>query len=110
MITVDTTDAVRLGNWWADVLGGRIVAENDGWFVIVSLGEGSPALVFQKVDDPTPGKNRIHLDLQTADMKAEVAKLTAAGATLVEERSMGDGLVWTTLADPDGNEFCVATH
>ena len=28
---------------------------------------------------------------------------------LVAERSMGDGFAWTTLADPDGNQFCVAS-
>jgi drug/metabolite transporter (DMT)-like permease len=33
------------------------------------------------------------------------------GATVLGERG-GDaeGLVWTTLTDPEGNEFCVAEH
>ncbi|MBM7369479.1 VOC family protein [Gordonia hydrophobica] len=110
MITTDTLDARRLGTWWADALGGTVVEENDGWFVVVALGEGRPLLAFQKVDDPTSGKNRLHLDLQADDRTAAVADLVAAGATVIEERSMGDGFVWTTLADPDGNEFCVATH
>lgn len=110
MITMDTTDASRLGTWWAGVLDGTVVEENGGWFVVVSLGERRPLMAFQQVDDPTPGKNRLHLDLQADDMSVAVADLVSAGATVVEERSMDNGFVWTTLADPDGNEFCVASH
>ncbi len=107
MITIDTTDPLPLANWWATQTGGAIVEENDGWFVIVSTGEGKPALGFQKVDDPTPGKNRIHLDLVSDDREAQVARLLADGATLVSHREM-PGFAWATLADPDGNQFCVS--
>ena len=48
-------------------------------------------------------------DLVAADREAEVSRLLAAGATLVEHREM-PGFQWTTLADPDGNEFCVAAN
>lgn len=107
MITVDTTDPLPLARWWAEQTAGAIIAENEGFFVVVSLGEGSPRLAFQKVDDPTPGKNRMHLDLVTADRDAEVARLTAVGATLVAEHDL-DGFRWVTLADPDGNLFCIS--
>ncbi|MFZ2240351.1 MAG: VOC family protein [Gordonia amarae] len=107
MITVDTTDPLPIARWWAEQTGGSIVAENEGWFVTVSLGDGQPMLAFQKVDDPTPGKNRIHLDVTTDDRESEVQRLLAAGAALVAEREM-PGFSWTTLADPDGNQFCVA--
>ncbi len=110
MITVDTTDAIRLGTWWARVLGGRIVEENDGWFVIVAFGDGRPALGFQKVDEPTRGKNRLHLDLHADDVAAEVSRLVAEGATSLGERSVDGAFSWTTLTDPDGNEFCIASH
>ena len=108
MITVDTTDPLPIARWWAEQTGGSIVAENEGWFVTVALGDGRPMLAFQKVDDPTPGKNRIHLDLTAPDRAAEVQRLIAAGATLIAEREMPE-FSWTTLADPDGNQFCVAT-
>lgn len=107
MITFDTLDAMPLAQWWATQLAGTIVAENDGYFVVVSVGEGVPMVAFQKVDDPTPGKNRIHLDLTTADLSAEVDRLVAAGATKIADREM-PGFAWVTLADPDGNEFCVS--
>lgn len=110
MITVDTVDAVQLAGWWANALGGQVVQENDGWFVVVSLGADAPMLAFQKVDDPTPGKNRLHLDLQADDMAAEVERLVTAGASLIEERTIDGSFTWTTLADPAGNQFCIATH
>ena len=42
-----------------------------------------PRFGFQKVPDPTPGKNKVHLDFHAADKEAEVARLVASGA---EER------------------------
>ncbi|MGN7248482.1 VOC family protein [Janibacter anophelis] len=108
MITTDTSDAAALGTWWAEQTGGTVVETNDGWFVTVQL-PGGPMLAFQRVDDPTPGKNRLHLDLGAPDLDAEVQRLTAVGAQVVAERSMGD-FRWVTLTDPDGNEFCVANH
>jgi glyoxalase superfamily protein len=105
MITVDTTDALSLARWWAEQTEGEILEENQGWYVITQLPNGL-RLSFQKVEAPTPGKNRIHLDLGAPDRQAEVARLVAAGATKVEDREM-PGVSWTVLTDPDGNEFCV---
>lgn len=106
MITVDTTDALTLGRWWAERTGGKVIEENDGWFVIVALPEG-PRLGFQKVEEPTPGKNRVHVDFVAEDLDAAVAELRAAGAGHVGDREM-PGFRWVTLSDPDGNEFCVS--
>ncbi|WP_142121013.1 VOC family protein [Rarobacter faecitabidus] len=108
MITIDTTDANSLARWWADQFDGEIVADNDGWYVMVRIGDGSPILSFQKVTDPTPGKNRMHLDLTAPDIDAEVARLVEAGASVVGTHTMDEGFTWTVLADPDGNQFCVA--
>jgi len=107
MITVDTPDAERLGTWWAEQLGTAVAQNHDGWFVVVPA---PPVLMaFQKVEDPTPGKNKIHLDLSAADLDTEVDRLVAAGATLVGRR--GDAsFAWATMADPDGNEFDVASQ
>ena len=67
MITTDTTDAARLGTWWAEQTGGEVVETYDGWFVTVQL-PGGLLLAFQQVEDPTPGKNRLHLDLGAPDL------------------------------------------
>lgn len=107
MITVDSADPGPLATWWAEQVGGRIEQENEGWFFLVGVPGAPYKLAFQKVEDPTPGKNRMHLDLSAPDLDAEVARLTANGATEYERHDM-DGFRWVTLTDPDGNRFCVS--
>ncbi|BDB58895.1 MULTISPECIES: VOC family protein [Rhodococcus] len=107
MITFDTTDPAPIATWWAERTGGRIEQENDGWFFIVALPQGI-RLGFQKVSDPTPGKNRVHLDLAAPDLDAEVERFVQSGAKEVHRENMGDDFRWVTLADPEGNLFCVA--
>ncbi|ORV86990.1 glyoxalase [Mycobacterium interjectum] len=106
MVTFDCSDPAGLAGWWAEQFGGTthvILAEE---FVAVIFPEGL-RLGFQKVPDPTPGKNRVHLDLGAADVDAEVARLTAAGATELGRHNFGDKFRWVVLADPEGNAFCV---
>ncbi|UCR89543.1 VOC family protein [Mycetocola spongiae] len=110
MITVDTTDARALAAWWAKILGGTVADDNEGWFCTVSAPELPLVLGFQKVDDPTPGKNRLHLDLDLepgeTNRAAAVDRLVTAGATHIEQHTIS-GFTWDVLADPDGNRFCL---
>jgi len=68
-------------------------------------------LLFIEVPDPTPGKNRFHLDVRprSATQDDEVRALLAHGATLHADRRgiHGPGSGWVTLVDPEGNLFCV---
>lgn len=48
------------------------------------------------------GPARVHLDVESDDTEAEVARLVAAGAQLVER--IDD---WVVLRDPGGLLFCV---
>lgn len=107
MVTTDTTDAMALASWWATATGAEVGETNDGWYVMVRGGGLPVTLAFQKVEEVTPGKNRLHLDLLTEDIDATADELIAAGATLVAKRG-DESFRWITLADPDGNEFCIA--
>jgi predicted enzyme related to lactoylglutathione lyase len=107
MINFDTDDADSLGGWWAEQMGAEIVQNHEGAFVVVAGGALPVLMAFQKVDDPTPGKNRLHLDVTAPDVDAEVERLQGAGATLVGRRG-DDSFRWVTMADPQGNQFCVA--
>jgi hypothetical protein len=72
------------------------------------IGEGG-RILFQSVPEPKTVKNRVHLDLHVGpDARAEtVARLEELGAkVLYEKAEMGSS--WVTMADPEGNEFCVA--
>jgi hypothetical protein len=106
-ITFDTTDPEGLAAWWARALDGEVNPIAPPFFVVVSRPEG-PGLAFQQVEDPTPGKNKVHIDIRTDDdLDDEAARWIEAGATSLGKRSAGD-FQWVTLADPDGNEFCIA--
>ncbi len=63
-------------------------------------------LLFQRVPEGKIVKNRVHLDLTTPDMPAEVARLGSLGARVLREVSES-GAHWTVMTDPEGNEFCV---
>jgi hypothetical protein len=68
-----------------------------------------PRLLFQEVPESKAVKNRWHLDLHVgADRRdAEVERLVASGATRLWDGRQGPH-TWVTLADPEGNEFCVS--
>ncbi len=109
MVTFDCGDPAKLAGWWAEQFAGTTQELLPGEFVAVALPDG-PQLGFQRVPDPTPGKNRVHLDFSAADVDAEVARLTAAGAAETERHRFGDDFRWVVLADPEGNVFCVTGH
>lgn len=109
MITIDCSDPDALAQWWAQALGGDVTALAPGEFVMLVQPDG-PRLGFQKVASPTPGKNRVHLDLAAADAEAEVARLVSLGASETERHSMGDDFSWVVLADPEGNAFCIGSE
>jgi hypothetical protein len=66
-------------------------------------------LLFIPVPEGKTAKNRVHLDLQpegmTRDEAVELAM--ASGATMIGDFRKADGSGWVTLADPEGNEFCI---
>lgn len=73
--------------------------------VYVSLGHciGGLRLLLQRVSETKSAKSRVHFDIETDDVEAEIARLTSLGATLSEDQHSGDAV----LLDPNGNEFCV---
>ena len=76
---------------------------------ITSPEPGRPRVLFQQVPELRSGKNRLHLDVRIGPERreAEVARLVELGATELWRASQGPH-AWVTMADPEGNEFCVA--
>jgi Glyoxalase-like domain len=66
-------------------------------------------VLFQLVPESKTVKNRVHLDIRVGaeNVESELARLTARGATFLHRGRQGPH-TWVTLADPEGNEFCVA--
>lgn len=107
-VVADSPDPKRLAEWWANLLGGNVRETAPGDFYVVDVPGQPVRLAFQYIEHPTPGKNRLHLDLDTAPSltREQLGKqLVAIGATHVgdyEER----GIYWSVFTDPDGNQFC----
>ena len=68
-----------------------------------------PRWYFQLVEESKAVKNRMHIDihLDGVERDAEVERLIELGATRLYEGQQGPN-TWVTMADPEGNEFCVA--
>ncbi|MFJ3223287.1 VOC family protein [Streptomyces sp. NPDC086783] len=116
-LAVDCADPHALARFWCAVLGYEVQDEEDG---VVSIGspalpEGKsrpgpvpPALTFARVPEGKTVKNRLHIDVNPTDREQdeEVRRLLDLGARHADVGQTGDES-WVTLADPEGNEFCV---
>src|SRR5271154_4998408 len=100
LIDVPRADYARTVAFWSAALdrAGEVEADDPDY---TSFGEPTPgvSLLVQAVGDDSP---RIHLDIETDDVEAEVARLTALGATEVERIES-----WVVMRDPAGVVFCV---
>lgn len=104
-IGVDSVDAASIATWWAEVWGGTLVHDDDGYSYIDDV-PGAPfdSIDFVPVPEAKTVKNRIHWDV-TLSEGVTVDDLVAKGATVLATPTDDDH--WTVMADPEGNEFCV---
>jgi predicted enzyme related to lactoylglutathione lyase len=109
VVVIDCSDIGRSAKFWMSVLGYVTEKSESGAYQALVPADGRGAeVLLQRTADAKHGKNRVHLDLRTRDLDAEVARLTALGATrLTNEPVREAGWEWHVLADPDSNEFCV---
>lgn len=105
-IMIDCNDLDGMANFWKEALGLEEKVRYPGYVWLSRLSEKGPALAFQKVPEPRVGKNRIHLDLASADPKALTERVLSLGGSEVEDHEVS-GFHWSVLADPEGNVFCV---
>ncbi|MEU2153618.1 VOC family protein [Streptomyces sp. NPDC019396] len=108
-VTIDSSDAYGLATFWAGVLECSLSDEDqpgDEEALVEAPGVG---ILFVTVPEKKTQKNRVHFDLQPQERSRdeEVGRLLKLGASLVADRRNADGTGWVTLADPEGNEFCV---
>jgi catechol 2,3-dioxygenase-like lactoylglutathione lyase family enzyme len=95
-LCLDARDPQRLGRFWAAVLGLELEVLDDGDAVL--RGPTPQHMVWiDAVPEPKTVKNRMHLDVHARS----VEELFDLGATVVAEFAR-----WTTMADPEGGEFC----
>ncbi|WP_405576996.1 VOC family protein [Streptomyces sp. NBC_01092] len=105
-VMVDSADPEALGRWWAEALGWVVVDDSAEEYEIRPEKDRLPGLLFCRVPEGKVVKNRLHLDFRPDDHEAEVTRLLALGARHADIGQTGEE-PWVTLADPEGNEFCV---
>jgi predicted enzyme related to lactoylglutathione lyase len=110
-ITFDAQDPHALAAFWARLLEREIrpgdMPQDDSVLVVPTPGQ--PGLLFLRVPEGKTAKNRIHFDLWPTSTKRDeqIARATALGATLLDDRRQPGGKGWAVFADPEGNEFCL---
>jgi predicted enzyme related to lactoylglutathione lyase len=108
-LVLDCADPDRLAGFWAEALGYTEVGRAGSYVMLVDPDGGGPQLLLQRVAEEKAGKNRMHLDLHTPDVDAEVARLEALGARRIADPHHEHGSHWVVMADLEGNELCVCS-
>lgn len=134
-VTVDCTAPHTLADWWAETLGWTVEPQDEAFIKdMIAKGYASDAetthhngklvwrtgaailhpengrrLLFQFDEAAKTVKNRWHVDVRVGaeNRGAERDKLVARGATFLWEARQGPHS-WFTMADPEGNEFCLS--
>jgi hypothetical protein len=102
-LAVDCAEPVALAGWWRRLLGGSVELNDDGDATLHT--PGGLAIDFFRVPEAKTVKNRLHLDLRSADLAEATTQAVALGATRADD--IYDGGDWQVLRDPEGNEFCL---
>jgi predicted enzyme related to lactoylglutathione lyase len=94
----DLGDAAR---FWSQALGRPVKAGTDTTqekYIGLVTHDDEPVIELQKVEHPS----RVHLDIESDDIEAEVRRLEALGARKVEAIQ-----TWVVMEAPTGHRFCV---
>jgi predicted enzyme related to lactoylglutathione lyase len=98
VIDCRTEDAEAAAAFWGAALGYETKVAGDPRYIDLVVPEDQPAMIVQKVDH----ESRIHLDIETDDVEAEVTRLEALGAKRVAQIKS-----WWVMQAPTGQKFCV---
>ena len=93
--------------FWSAVLGVGVARAYPGICWLEPQRAGDVCVALQQVEDPTGGRRRLHLDTVVPDIGAARDKIVELGGSHVEDHEIM-GFHWTVMADPEGNEFCIA--
>jgi predicted enzyme related to lactoylglutathione lyase len=101
LIDCQTSDIDRAAGFWADALGRPVDPDHPGTrgnYRMLETPADEPIVQIQRVEH----ESRVHIDIETDDIPAEVARLAALGATVVDRLER-----WVVMQAPTGQKFCV---
>ncbi|MFL6726413.1 MAG: VOC family protein [Sphingomicrobium sp.] len=101
LIDCNVDDIDASARFWAEVLGRPIDPDHPGTrgnYVMLQTPPDEISVQIQRVEH----ESRIHLDIETDDIPAEVARLEKLGATVDKRLER-----WVVMRAPSGQRFCV---
>ena len=101
VIDSQVEDIDGAASFWAKALGYLAVPSKEAWaskYVHLDVPDDQIRVLVQKVDHAS----RAHLDIETDDIPAEVARLEKLGAKAIKRLPR-----WTVMEAPTGHRFCV---
>lgn len=114
IVVFDAADLAAESAFWAGVLGGRVVAEDD-WHSVVDA-DGKWRMGVQLAPGHTPPEwpnglpQQVHLDLHVDDPTVAHAEVMALGARLLQAGDFSAAEGHQVYADPAGHPFCIGWH
>ena len=107
-LVLDCRDPEVLADFWVPALGYERIGAAGQYVLLLPSQAGVPKLLLQQVPEEKVVKNRMHFDVEVADIDAEASRLEGLGARRVlSEAQVEHGSRWHLMTDPEGNEFCV---
>ena len=100
IIDCRTSDLTGAAKFWSQALGRPVVegGPDNPAYVSLQMRPGEVICQVQAVQH----ESRVHLDIETDDLDAEVARLGKLGAREVERHT-----TWVVMEAPTGQRFCV---
>jgi hypothetical protein len=101
LIDCNTDDVDAAAAFWAGALGrpvDRVQPGTRGDYRMLETQPDEPIVQIQRVGH----ESRVHLDIETDDIPAEVARLEALGAKVAKRLER-----WVVMQAPTGQRFCV---
>ena len=97
IIDCQTESLPKVAEFWSAALGCR-QGRTDSKYVWLETDPAEPKVIVQKVDHDS----RIHIDIETDDIEAEVKRLQLLGAVVVEKMEK-----WVIMQAPSKQRFCL---
>jgi len=101
LIDCQTSDIDQAARFWAQALGRPVDPEHPGTrgnYRMLETPPDEPIVQIQRVDH----ESRVHIDIETDDIPAEVSRLQSLGADVVARLER-----WVVMQAPTGQKFCV---
>ena len=101
LIDCNVSDVDSAAGYWAAALGRKVDLNHPGSrgnYRMLETPPDEPIVQIQRVDH----ESRVHIDIETDDIPAEVARLEKLGAKVVNRLER-----WVVMLAPTGQRFCV---